>query len=93
MASLYDSLSRYLRKLGYAKYAGYSDGVLETLQTSAEGGFGPQIKKLLDEVVKRNEVTREDTKIKIAETLECLKDPNSQFNRDISILLPLHFNS
>ncbi|KAL2715072.1 helicase SWR1-like [Vespula squamosa] len=62
LASLYDALGKDARKQGYGKYFGYSDEVLQVLDTSAEGGIGPQLKKLLDNVLERNELTREDAK-------------------------------
>ncbi|XP_034938118.1 uncharacterized protein DDB_G0283697 [Chelonus insularis] len=92
LALLYDALSKDARKQGFAKFSGYSDEVLKTLQASAEGGIGPQLQKLLEKILERNEVTRDDAKVKVVEMLKELNNPGSEINRDLRRLLPLRFN-
>ncbi|XP_057318667.1 dentin matrix acidic phosphoprotein 1 [Microplitis mediator] len=92
LALLYDALSKDARKQGFAKFSGYSDEVLKTLETSAEGGIGPQLQKLLEKILERNEVTRDDAKVKITGMLKELKEPGSEINKDLRPLLPLRFN-
>lgn len=91
LAILYDSLSKDARKQGFAKFSGYSDDVLKTLETSAEGGIGPQLQKLLEKIVERNELTRAEAKEKISATLKDLKEPGSAVNTDLRRLVPLNF--
>ncbi|XP_011266262.1 uncharacterized protein LOC105257379 [Camponotus floridanus] len=91
LANLYDALSKDARKQGFARFAGYSDEVLKTLHSSAEGGVGPQLKKLLEKVVERNELTRDDAKIKTSQALCDLDDPASALNKDLRRLLPLRY--
>ncbi|CAD6237511.1 GSCOCG00002350001-RA-CDS [Cotesia congregata] len=92
LALLYDALSKDARKQGFAKFSGYSDEVLKTLKTSAEGGIGPQLQKLLEKILERNDVTRDDAKTKITAMLKELKEPVSEVNKDLRLLLPLRFN-
>ncbi|XP_015108779.1 uncharacterized protein LOC107035727 [Diachasma alloeum] len=91
LAILYDALSKDARRQGFVKFSGYTDEVLRTLETSAEGGIGPQLQRLLEKIVERKEVTRDDTKAKIAEALKDLKEPGSNLNSDLRRLLPLKF--
>lgn len=91
LANLYDALSKDARKQGFARFAGYSDEVLKALHSSAEGGVGPQLKKLLEKVVERNELTRDDAKIKTSQALCNLDDPASALNKDLRRLLPLRY--
>jgi len=91
LANLYDALSKDARKQGFARFAGYSDEVLKTLHSSAEGGVGPQLKKLLEKVVERNELTRDDAKIRTSQALCDLDDPASALNKDLRRLLPLRY--
>uniref|UniRef100_A0A0C9QBJ5 Uncharacterized protein n=1 Tax=Fopius arisanus TaxID=64838 RepID=A0A0C9QBJ5_9HYME len=91
LAILYDALSKDARRQGFVKFSGYTDEVLGTLETSAEGGIGPQLQRLLEKIVERKEVTRDDTKAKIVEALKDLKEPASNLNRDLRRLLPLKF--
>ncbi|XP_029165656.1 uncharacterized protein LOC114936578 isoform X2 [Nylanderia fulva] len=91
LANLYDSLSKDARKQGFARFAGYSDEILKSLHSSAEGGVGPQLKQLLEKVVERNELTRDDAKIKTSQALNDLDNPASALNKDLRRLLPLRF--
>ncbi|XP_063987508.1 uncharacterized protein LOC135167836 [Diachasmimorpha longicaudata] len=91
LAILYDALSKDARRQGFVKFSGYTDEVLRTLETSAEGGIGPQLQRLLEKIVERKEVTRDDTKAKITEALKDLKEPGSNLNSDLRRLLPLKF--
>ncbi|XP_072749712.1 uncharacterized protein Impe3 isoform X2 [Anoplolepis gracilipes] len=91
LANLYDALSKDARKQGFARFAGYSDEILKNLHSSAEGGVGPQLKKLLEKVIERNELTRDDAKIKTSQALRDLDDPASALNKDLRRLLPLRF--
>lgn len=91
LANLYDALSKDARKQGFARFAGYSNEVLKTLHSSAEGGVGPQLKKLLEKVIERNELTRDDAKIKTLQALHDLDDPASALNKDLRCLLPLRY--
>ena len=91
LANLYDALSKDARKQGFARFAGYSDEILKSLHSSAEGGVGPQLKKLLEKVVERNELTRDDAKIKTSQALNDLDDPASALNKDLRRLLPLRY--
>lgn len=93
LASLYDALSKDARKQGFARFAGYSDEILKTLESSAEGGIGPQLKQLLKKVVERNELTRDDAKTKTSQALRDLDDPGSALNMDLRRLLPLRFTA
>ncbi|XP_020300842.1 uncharacterized protein LOC109864233 [Pseudomyrmex gracilis] len=93
LASLYDALSKDARKQGFARFAGYSNEVLKTLESSAEGGIGPQLKQLLKKVVERNELTRDDAKTKTSQALRDLDDPGSALNMDLRRLLPLRFTA
>nr|XP_050857718.1 uncharacterized protein LOC127067152 [Vespula vulgaris] len=92
LASLYDALGKDARKQGYGKYFGYSDEVLQVLDTSAEGGIGPQLKKLLDKVLERNELTREDAKNRTKLVIRDLEEPASLLSNDLRKLLPLRFS-
>ncbi|KAM0736237.1 hypothetical protein ACS0PU_010198 [Formica fusca] len=91
LANLYDALSKDARKQGFARFAGYSDEILKNLHSSAEGGVGSQLKKLLEKVIERNELTRDDAKIKTSQTLRDLDDPASALNKDLRRLLPLRY--
>ncbi|XP_029669755.1 uncharacterized protein LOC115239394 [Formica exsecta] len=91
LANLYDVLSKDARKQGFARFAGYSDEILKNLHSSAEGGVGSQLKKLLEKVIERNELTRDDAKIKTSQTLRDLDDPASALNKDLRRLLPLRY--
>ncbi|XP_070164918.1 uncharacterized protein Impe3 [Polyergus mexicanus] len=91
LANLYDALSKDARKQGFARFAGYSDEILKNLRSSAEGGIGSQLKKLLEKVTERNELTRDDAKIKTLQTLRDLDDPASALNKDLRRLLPLRY--
>lgn len=91
LANLYDALSKDARKQGFARFAGYSDEILRSLHSSAEGGVGPQLKKLLEKLVERNELTRDDAKRKTSQALNDLDDPASPLNKDLRRLLPLRF--
>ncbi|XP_032679065.1 uncharacterized protein LOC116847792 isoform X3 [Odontomachus brunneus] len=91
LADLYDALSKDARKQGLARYTGYSDDVLKVLQSSAEGGVGPQLKSLLEKVIERNELTRDDAKTKTAKALRDLDNPASPLNKDLRRLLPLRY--
>ncbi|XP_053985798.1 uncharacterized protein LOC128880108 isoform X2 [Hylaeus volcanicus] len=92
LASLYDSLSKDARKQGFGKYTGYSDEVLNVLMTSAEGGVAPQLKKILDKVLERNELTRDDAKLKTNQTIRDLNNPSSTLNKDLRPVLPLRYS-
>ncbi|XP_076624055.1 ecdysone-inducible gene E3 isoform X1 [Colletes latitarsis] len=92
LASLYDSLSKDARKQGYGKYTGYSDEVLNTLMTSVEGGIAPQLKNILDKVLERNELTRDDAKIKTNQTIQDLDNPSSTLSKEMRPLLPLRYS-
>lgn len=91
LADLYDALSKDARKQGLARYTGYSDEVLKVLQSSAEGGVGPQLKSLLEKVTERNELTRDDAKSKTTKALRDLDNPASALNKDLRRLLPLRY--
>ncbi|TGZ49700.1 uncharacterized protein Impe3 [Temnothorax longispinosus] len=91
LANLYDSLSKDARKQGFARYAGYTDDILKILQSSAEGGVGPQLKQLLEKVVERNELTRDDAKMRTSQALRDLDDPASALNMDLRRLFPLRY--
>lgn len=91
LANLYDALSKDARKQGFARFAGYSDEILKNLHSSAEGGVGSQLKKLLEKVIERNELTRDDAKIKTSQTLRDLDHPASALNKDLRRLLPLRY--
>lgn len=91
LAGLYDAFSKDARKQGFARFAGYSDEVLTTLQSTAEGGVGPQLKRLLEKVVERNELTRDDAKTRASEALRDLDNPASALNKDLRRLLPLRY--
>lgn len=91
LANLYDALSKDARKQGFARFAGYSDDVLTTLQSSAEGGVGPQLKRLLEKVVVRNELTRDDAKKNASQALRDLDNPASALSKDLRCLLPLRY--
>jgi len=93
LANLYDALSKDARKQGFARFAGYSNEVLKDLQSSAEGGVGPQLKKLLEKVVKGNELTRDDAKMKTLQALRDLDDPASALSKDLRRLLPLRYTA
>ncbi|XP_014616490.1 PREDICTED: uncharacterized protein LOC106793797 [Polistes canadensis] len=93
LASLYDALGKDARKQGYGKYFGYSKEVLQVLETSAEGGLGSQLKKLLDKILERNELTREDAKNKTNMIIRDLQEPASEISKDLRNLLPLRFSS
>ncbi|CAK9800891.1 hypothetical protein ANTQUA_LOCUS2614 [Anthophora quadrimaculata] len=91
LASLYDSLSKDARKQGFGKYTGYSDEVLNTLQTSAEGGVGPQLKKILAKMLERNELTRDDAKTRSSQVIRDLDNPSSILSKELRPLLPLRY--
>ncbi|XP_066602393.1 neurofilament heavy polypeptide [Prorops nasuta] len=91
LAGLYDSLSKDARKQGFGKFAGYSDEVLLALESSSEGGIGPQLKTLLDKIVERNELTRDEASNKTMIVLRDLDDPASQLTKDLRRILPLRF--
>lgn len=91
LANLYDGLSKDARKQGFARFAGYTDEVLKILHSSAEGGIGPQLKKLLEKVVERNELTRDDSKMKTSQALRDLNNPASALSKDLRHLLPLRY--
>lgn len=93
MANLYDALSKDARKQGFARFAGYSDEILKSLQSSAEGGVGPQLKTLLKKVIERNELTRDDAKSRTTEALRDLDNPASELNKDLRRLLPLRYTA
>ncbi|XP_025160834.1 cell wall protein DAN4 isoform X2 [Harpegnathos saltator] len=93
LANLYDALSKDARKQGFARFTGYSDEVLQALQSSAEGGVGPQLKTLLEKVVERSELTRDDAKSRTTEALRDLDDPASALNKDLRRLLPLRYTA
>ncbi|XP_078036803.1 ecdysone-inducible gene E3 [Augochlora pura] len=92
LANLYDSLSKDARKQGFGKYTGYSDEVLNTLETSAEGGVAPQLKKILDKVLERNELTREDAKTRTRQAVRDLDNSSSILSRELRPLLPLRYS-
>ncbi|XP_017893163.1 uncharacterized protein LOC108632847 [Ceratina calcarata] len=92
LANLYDSLSKDARKQGFGKYTGYSDEVLNTLQTSAEGGIGPQMKKILGKVLERNELTRDDAKLRTNQTIRDLDNTSSDISKELRPLLPLRYS-
>lgn len=92
LANLYDSLSKDARKQGFGKYTGYSDEVLNTLETSAEGGIGPQMKKILSKVLERNELTREDARMRASQAVRDLDNPSSMLNKDLRAVLPLRYS-
>ncbi|XP_076231242.1 ecdysone-inducible gene E3 [Calliopsis andreniformis] len=92
LAVLYDSLSKDAKRQGFGKYSGYSDEVLNTLESSAEGGLVPQLKKILDKIMERNELTREDAKIKTTQTLRDLENPSSLLGKELRPLLPLRYS-
>ncbi|KAL0128216.1 hypothetical protein PUN28_003460 [Cardiocondyla obscurior] len=91
LANLYDALSKDARKQGFARFAGYTEDVLKILHSSAEGGVGPQLKQLLEKVVERNELTRDDAKTRTSQALRDLDDPASALNKDLRLLLPLRY--
>lgn len=91
LASLYDALSKDARKQGFARFAGYTDEVLKSLRSSAEGGVGPQLKQLLERMIERNELTREDAKMRTSEALRDLDDSASALNNDLRRILPLRY--
>ncbi|XP_011162816.3 uncharacterized protein LOC105197909 [Solenopsis invicta] len=91
LANLYDSLSKDARKQGFARFAGYTDEVMKILYSSAEGGIGPQLKQLLEKVVERNELTRDDAKLKTSQALRDLDNPASSLSKDLRPLLPLRY--
>ncbi|XP_014488716.1 PREDICTED: uncharacterized protein LOC106751938 [Dinoponera quadriceps] len=93
LADLYDALSKDARKQGFARYTGYSDEVLKVLQSSVEGGVGPQLKTLLDKVIERNELTRDDAKSKAAEVRRDLDDHGSVLNKNLKHILPLRYTA
>ncbi|XP_076382122.1 ecdysone-inducible gene E3 [Megalopta genalis] len=92
LANLYDSLSKDARKQGFGKYTGYSDEVLNTLETFAEGGVAPQLKKILDKVLERNELTRDDARTRTRQAIRDLDDPSSTLSRELRPLLPLRYS-
>ncbi|XP_029038212.2 uncharacterized protein LOC114873736 [Osmia bicornis bicornis] len=92
LANLYDSLSKDARKQGFGKYTGYSDEVLNTLETSAEGGIGSQLKKILDKVLERNELTRDDAKTRTHQAVRDLNNPSSTLNKELRPILPLRYS-
>ncbi|XP_015429526.1 PREDICTED: uncharacterized protein LOC107186218 [Dufourea novaeangliae] len=92
LANLYDSLSKDARKQGFGKYTGYSDEVLNTLETSAEGGIVPQLKQLLEKVLERNELMRVDSRNKTRQAIQDLNDPSSSLNKELRPLLPLRYS-
>lgn len=92
LASLYDALGKDARKQGYGKYFGYSDEVLRVLDKSAEDGAGPQLKKLLEKILERNELTREDARNKTKLVIRDLEEPASLLNKDLRYVLPLRFS-
>ncbi|CAL7939012.1 unnamed protein product [Xylocopa violacea] len=92
LASLYDSLSKDARKQGFGKYTGYSDEVLNTLETSAEGGIGPQLKKILAKLLERNELTREDARTRTSQAVRDLDNPSSILSKELRRLLPLRYS-
>ncbi|XP_076294625.1 ecdysone-inducible gene E3 [Lasioglossum baleicum] len=92
LANLYDSLSKDARKQGFGKYTGYSDEVLNTLETSAEGGVAPQLRKILDKILDGKELTREDAKTRTRQAVNDLDDPSSLLSRDLRPLLPLRYS-
>lgn len=91
LANLYDALSKDARKQGFARFAGYTDEVLKILHTSAEGGVGPQLKQLLEKVVEKNELTRDDAKLRTSQALRDLDNPASALSKDLRRLLPLRY--
>ncbi|XP_033215602.1 uncharacterized protein LOC117171995 [Belonocnema kinseyi] len=91
LASLYDVLNKDAKKQGLAKYAGYSDEVLNILETSVGGGIGPQLKHILENTLERNELTREDSKVQAQEVLLKLKDSGSRLSTDLRHLFPLRY--
>ncbi|KAK2582555.1 hypothetical protein KPH14_004846 [Odynerus spinipes] len=93
LASLYDALGKDARKQGYGKYFGYADEVLQVLESSAESGIGPQLKSLLDKILERNELTREDARSRTRIVLRDLEDPASELSKDLRRVLPLRFSS
>ncbi|XP_076682067.1 ecdysone-inducible gene E3 [Andrena cerasifolii] len=92
LANLYDSLSKDARKQGFGKYTGYSDEVLNSLETSAEGGIAPQLKKILDKVLERNELTRADAKTRTSQTIRDLDNPSATLSKELRTLLPLRYS-
>lgn len=92
LANLYDSLSKDARKQGFGKYTGYSDEVLNTLETSAEGGIGPQLKKILSRMLEQNELTRDDARMRTSQAIRDLDNPSSVLNKDLRPLLPLRYS-
>lgn len=92
LANLYDSLSKDARKQGFGKYTGYSDEVLNTLMTSAEGGVAPQLKKILDKILERNELTRDDAKMRTNQAIRDLDNPSSTLSKELRPLLPLRYS-
>ncbi|KYN34522.1 hypothetical protein ALC56_11009 [Trachymyrmex septentrionalis] len=91
MANLYDALSKDARKQGFARFAGYTDEILKILYSSAEGGIGPQLKQLLKKVVEKNELTRDDAKLRTSQALRDLDNPASALSMDLRRLLPLRY--
>ncbi|XP_012063140.1 PREDICTED: uncharacterized protein LOC105626448 [Atta cephalotes] len=91
MANLYDALSKDARKQGFARFAGYTDEVLKILYSSAEGGIVPQLKQLLEKVVEKNELTRDDAKLRTSQALRDLDNPASALSMDLIRLLPLRY--
>lgn len=91
LANLYDALSKDARKQGFARFAGYTDEVLKILHTSAEGGVGPQLKQLLEKVIEKNELTRDDAKLRTSQALRDLDNPASALSKDLRRLLPLRY--
>ncbi|XP_017763052.1 PREDICTED: protein slender lobes [Eufriesea mexicana] len=92
LANLYDSLSKDARKQGFGKYTGYSNEVLDTLESSAEGGIGPQLKKILSKVLERNELTRDDARTRTSQTVRDLDNPSSILSKELRPLLPLRYS-
>lgn len=91
LANLYDALSKDARKQGFARFAGYSDEVLKILHSSAEGGIVPQLKQLLEKVVEKRELTRDDAKTRTSQALHDLDDPRSALSKDLRSVLPLRY--
>ncbi len=92
MANLYDALSKDARKQGFARFAGYTDEVLKILYSSAEGGIVPQLKQLLEKVVEKNELTRDDAKLRTSQALRDLDNPCqcAQYGPDTSVTVALY---
>ena len=92
LAILYDALSKDARKQGLSKFSGYTDRVLKTLETSSEGGTGPQLRTLLEKAVINNELVRDETKSQVSLSLNKLSDPASTLSRDLRRLTPLRYS-